>query len=95
MPDVAATVDRLKNKPITFVGLNIDKDPAAAKALAAKHAWTWSQNYLGESSDMARQLAISSAPTYYPHRPRRPARRVGDRMVGDQNEAGSGAGRRR
>jgi thiol-disulfide isomerase/thioredoxin/protocatechuate 3,4-dioxygenase beta subunit len=65
MPDVAATVDRLKDKPITFVGLNIDKDPAAAKALTAKHNWTWSQNYLGESSDMARQLAISSAPTYF------------------------------
>jgi beta-lactamase regulating signal transducer with metallopeptidase domain/thiol-disulfide isomerase/thioredoxin len=65
MPDVAATADRLKDKPITFVGLNIDKDPAAAKALTAKHNWTWSQNYLGESSDMARQLAISSAPTYF------------------------------
>jgi thiol-disulfide isomerase/thioredoxin/protocatechuate 3,4-dioxygenase beta subunit len=65
MPDLAATVDRLKDTPITFVGLNIDKDPAAAKALTAKHGWTWSQNYLGESSDIARQLAISSAPTYF------------------------------
>jgi hypothetical protein len=36
-----------------------------AQALAKVRGWNWPQNYLGDSSDMARQLAISSAPTYF------------------------------
>lgn len=65
LPDVKATAEQWEAKPITFVGLNVDKDAEVAKALTKKHDWTWSQNYLGESSDMARQLAISSVPTYF------------------------------
>jgi len=65
MPDIQATVAQLADKPITFVGLNIDKRPADAEILAERNHWNWSQNYLGDQSDMARQLAISSVPIYY------------------------------
>ncbi len=65
MPDVQATFKSLSDQPITFVGLNIDKETAQAKQIAQRGAWNWSQNYLGDDSDMARQLAISSVPTYF------------------------------
>ncbi len=65
MPDVQATVEHLAEKPIVFVGLNVDADENPAKALVEKHAWQWAQNYLGEDSAMAKQLAISSVPAYY------------------------------
>ncbi len=65
MPDIQATIKRLSDQPITFVGLNIDQDASKAKSLARQRGWNWSQNYLGDDSDMARQLAISSVPTYF------------------------------
>ncbi|QDT94603.1 M56 family metallopeptidase [Gimesia aquarii] len=65
MPDIQATINSLSDKPITLVGLNIDKDPSKAKTLVEQGGWNWSQNYLGDESDMARQLAISSVPTYF------------------------------
>lgn len=65
MPDMQATLESLSDQPITFVGLNIDNAPAQAQQLAEKNGWNWSQNYLGDDSDIARQLAISSVPTYF------------------------------
>ena len=65
MPDIAATVEQLDGKPITFVGLNIDADRDGARGLAERRGWSWAHNYLGDDSDLARQLAISSVPTYY------------------------------
>ncbi len=65
LPDIKATHDRLSGRPVTFVGLNLDKNAADGKALARQGGWNWSQNYLGDESDMARQLAISSLPTYF------------------------------
>lgn len=65
MPDLAATKERLDGKPITFIGLNIDADREAARGLAERRGWSWAHNYLGDDSDLARQLAISSVPTYY------------------------------
>ncbi|QEG36966.1 M56 family metallopeptidase [Bythopirellula goksoeyrii] len=65
MPEMKATLDDLSEQPVTFVGLNIDKDRDQAKQLAERNGWNWSQNYLGDDSDMARQLAISSVPTYF------------------------------
>ena len=65
MPDIQATRNQLADQPITFVGLNIDQRPANGEILVEKHHWDWSQNYLGDQSDMARQLAISSVPIYY------------------------------
>lgn len=65
MPDIQATINGLSDKPITLIGLNIDKDPSKAKTLVEQGGWNWSQNYLGDESDMARQLAISSVPTYF------------------------------
>lgn len=65
MPDIQHTADELSAAPVTFVGLNIDEDPSRAASLATRMNWSWSQNYLGEDSDMARQLAFSSVPTYY------------------------------
>lgn len=65
LPDIKAARDQLTDKPITFVGLNLDKQTEEGRALVEKHQWNWSQNYLGDNSDMARQLAISSVPIYY------------------------------
>ncbi|QDT88449.1 thioredoxin-like domain-containing protein [Gimesia algae] len=65
MPDIQATADQLSEKPLTFVGLNVDQYPEDAKRLVEKNKWNWAQNYLGVQSDMARQLAISSVPVYY------------------------------
>jgi hypothetical protein len=65
LPDVQATVTQLAKQPITFVGLNIDQDTSKARELSQQRGWNWSQNYLGDDSDMARQLAISSVPTYF------------------------------
>ncbi|KAA5542688.1 redoxin family protein [Roseiconus nitratireducens] len=65
MPDIQHTADDLAADAVTFVGLNIDEDSGQASRLAKQMNWSWCQNYLGEGSDMARQLAISSVPTYY------------------------------
>ena len=65
MPDIQATTQRLADRPITFVAFNIDKQRSAAEAIVKRNGWNWSQNYLGDDSDIARQLAISSVPTYY------------------------------
>lgn len=47
------------------VGLNVDDDLAFAQSMAKQQGMAWAQNYLGENSDLARQLAISSVPAYY------------------------------
>lgn len=65
LPDINATRTQLADKPITFVGLNIDQRPADGEILVEKNHWDWSQNYLGDDSDMARQLAISAVPIYF------------------------------
>lgn len=69
MGDIKATVEQFASgpgkKPVTFIGLNMDEEPADGKAAVARGGWNWSQNYLGSESDMARQLAVSSVPTYY------------------------------
>ena len=44
---------------------SIDKEIFAAKALVQDGGWSWAQNYLGDDSDMMRQLAVSSVPAYY------------------------------
>ena len=65
MPEIRATVAELPDERVTFVGLNVDADESRGRALAEKGGWQWAQNYLGDNSNMARQLAISSVPAYY------------------------------
>jgi thiol-disulfide isomerase/thioredoxin/protocatechuate 3,4-dioxygenase beta subunit len=65
MPDIQATVERLADKPIVFVGLNVEADGNQAKAMTKRNGWQWAQNFLGDDSAMAKQLAISSVPAYY------------------------------
>ena len=65
MPEVKSTVAQHSADPLTVVGLNIDKDPFSAKALVQGGGWSWAQNYLGDDSDLMRQLAISTVPSYY------------------------------
>jgi beta-lactamase regulating signal transducer with metallopeptidase domain/uncharacterized GH25 family protein/thiol-disulfide isomerase/thioredoxin len=65
MPEVKSAVERHAGDPLTVVGLNIDEDNAAAKKLVQDGGWSWAQNYLGDHSDMMRQLGISSVPAYY------------------------------
>ncbi len=65
MPDIQAAAERVADLPAMFIGLNVDQDSAEAEELAEQNGWSWSQNYLGDDSATARQLAISSVPTYY------------------------------
>jgi len=65
MPDLLETAKKRAAQPVTFVGLNIDQDSTQATKMAKQKGWGWSQNYLGDHSEMARQLAISSVPTYF------------------------------
>jgi uncharacterized GH25 family protein/thiol-disulfide isomerase/thioredoxin len=81
MPSVKATVERHSGDPLTVVGLNLDKDAAAAKPLVQEGGWSWAQNYLGDDSDMMRQLGVSSVPAYYLIGP-------DGKLVGSANEWG-------
>jgi thiol-disulfide isomerase/thioredoxin len=65
MPDMLETANKMVAQPVTFVGLNIDQDSTQATKLVEQQGWSWSQNYLGDNSEMSRQLAISSVPTYF------------------------------
>ncbi|MEM9352769.1 MAG: thioredoxin-like domain-containing protein [Planctomycetota bacterium] len=65
MPDVKATAEQIADQPLTLVGLNVDAHPAAGRAAAERLDLGWSQSYLGDNSPLARQLALSSVPTYY------------------------------
>lgn len=65
MPTLKATAERYSASPLTVVGLNLDEDPAAARAMAEQQGMGWAQNYLGSDSDLMRQLAVSSVPAYY------------------------------
>ncbi|HVA46332.1 MAG TPA: carboxypeptidase regulatory-like domain-containing protein [Pirellulales bacterium] len=65
MPELKAAVDQHAADSLTVVGLNIDKDASAARALSQNDGWSWAQNYLGDDSDMMRQLGVSSVPAYY------------------------------
>lgn len=65
MPELKAAVDRHAADPLTVVGLNIDQDAAAAREFAQNGGWSWAQNYLGDDSDLMRQLGVSSVPAYY------------------------------
>ncbi|TWT32495.1 Regulatory protein BlaR1 [Posidoniimonas corsicana] len=65
MPSLKAAVEQHEGKPLTVVGLNIDEDADAARAVAAAQGLAWAQNYLGTDSELMRQLAISTAPAYY------------------------------
>ena len=60
-----SAVDQYSASPLKVVGLNIDDDVAGAQAMAESQGWDWAQNYLGSDSDLMRELAMSSVPTYY------------------------------
>lgn len=64
-PTLKATIGQYADSPLTVVGLNVDQDIAAAKAMAEAQELDWAQNYLGPDSDLMRQLAVSSVPAYY------------------------------
>jgi thiol-disulfide isomerase/thioredoxin len=65
MPEIAATIEKYADQQFTPVGLNLDKEPAVGRAMADKQGWDWAQNYLGDDSELSRQLAISTVPAYY------------------------------
>jgi thiol-disulfide isomerase/thioredoxin len=67
MPELKAAVEKYADKPLTLVGLNVDKaaDVETAQSLAKDGGWSWTQNYLGDESDLMRQLGVSSVPAYY------------------------------
>lgn len=67
MPELKVAVEKYADKPLTVFGLNIDKtaDVEAAQSLVKAGDWNWAQNYLGDDSDLMRQLGVSSVPAYY------------------------------
>jgi thiol-disulfide isomerase/thioredoxin len=65
MPQLKMSVERHADASLTVIGLNLDENVAAAKQVAEAQQMDWAQNYLGRSSDLMRQLAISSAPAYF------------------------------
>lgn len=66
MPDIKQYADEFSERgDVMFAGLNVDADITKARELAKQNELSWSQTYLGDRSDVARQLAISSVPTYY------------------------------
>ena len=65
MPMLKTTIERYSASPLTVVGLNVDEDATAARAMAEQQGMDWAQNYLGSDSDLMRQLAVSSVPAYY------------------------------
>jgi uncharacterized GH25 family protein/thiol-disulfide isomerase/thioredoxin len=65
MPALVETVKRYFESPLAVVGLNVDEDTATAKAIAKAQQMGWAQNYLGPDSELLRQLAVSSVPSYY------------------------------
>lgn len=65
MPKVKLTSQRANSEKLVIVGYNIDEDKAAASEYAKRNELNWSQNYLGSSSEIMQQLAISSIPSYF------------------------------
>ena len=65
MPLLKASAQHYSNARLTVVGLNVDEDADAARAMAADKGMDWSQNYLGADSELMRQLAVSTVPAYY------------------------------
>lgn len=65
MAEIQDAVTEWNERSITVVGLNVDENGSQAQSLAKQNGWTWAQMYLGDKSDMAQQLAISTVPTYY------------------------------
>lgn len=65
MPNLKADLEKYKQQPLTAVGLNVDEDRAKAEEVTRSSQLDWAQNYLGANSDLMRQLAVSSVPTYY------------------------------
>ena len=65
MSQLKADIADLKDAPFTTVGVNVDADKERGRALTASLELTWAQNYVGEHSDLTRQLAVSSVPAYY------------------------------
>jgi hypothetical protein len=78
MPEVKSTVEKYSDHPLTVVGLNIDGNTATARSFARDGEWNWAHNYLGDDSDMMRQLAVSTVPAYYLIGP-------GGKLVGSAN----------
>jgi thiol-disulfide isomerase/thioredoxin len=65
MPMLQAAVEKYSSAPLTAVGLNVDEDATAAKTMVETRGWGWAHNYLGADSELMRQLAVSSVPSYY------------------------------
>jgi beta-lactamase regulating signal transducer with metallopeptidase domain/thiol-disulfide isomerase/thioredoxin len=65
MPQIKADISQLQKTQFTAVGINVDADKSQGQAIATKLELDWAQNFVGDNSDLARQLAISSVPAYY------------------------------
>jgi peroxiredoxin len=65
MPGLKETYDAFKNDPrFAMIGLNLDTDPAAARAFAVKNKMEWPQGFLGHWSEstVPDQFGVESLP---------------------------------
>jgi thiol-disulfide isomerase/thioredoxin len=65
MPQLKANIAQWEASGFVAVGINIDADKEQGQAIAKRLELNWAQNFVGDSSDLARQLALSSVPAYY------------------------------
>jgi beta-lactamase regulating signal transducer with metallopeptidase domain/thiol-disulfide isomerase/thioredoxin/uncharacterized GH25 family protein len=68
LPEVRRIHDSLgKDHRLTILGVNIDEDPEAARAIVQQHKLTWTHAFFDRSADkddVLSRYAISSVPTY-------------------------------
>ncbi len=65
MPQLKVDIAQWEAAKFIAVGINIDADKEQGEAIAKNLELNWAQNFVGDNSDLARQLAISSVPAYY------------------------------
>ncbi|GAB5405220.1 MAG: hypothetical protein Aurels2KO_34510 [Aureliella sp.] len=65
MPQLKSDIADLAHVPLTAIGINLDTDKRRGQSIGENLNLDWSQNYVGEDSNLARQLAVSSVPAYY------------------------------
>ncbi|MCA9129477.1 MAG: carboxypeptidase regulatory-like domain-containing protein [Planctomycetales bacterium] len=69
MPEIKADIVKWQSAKFTAIGINVDADKQQGEATAKRLELDWAQNFVGDRSALARQLAISTVPAYYLIRP--------------------------
>lgn len=65
MPSIQRTVRQSDPSELTIAAINLDHDRTVARQMARDNGWSWANDFVGSSSEIAQQLAISSVPAYF------------------------------